>query len=189
MLVVGINPGYNPAERIPCFGSSLEDYVDFYRRRFIETCRDHLGRPVSEIHNGRRRSIRHYVVVERMLQEGLGSRAIGQGAAYADAVPWKAKRVPRFPDGVVELARTRIEFITAALHPKLVVALGRPTAQLLGVRAAMTAPRVEVTRLGRWTGPVLTAFHPNAHFLGAGTQGAYLTEVASTIQRQLRENL
>lgn len=185
VLVVGINPGYNPLEEIPRFGWSADDYIAFYRHRYVESHRDSRGRPVSILSDGRDQVVKHYAVVERMLRGALGPQPIGRGAAYADAVPWKAKETPLLVPDICALARTRIERVVSTLDPTMIITLGAKTAQILSLYHATLQPAVMETRLGIWVGPVLTVLHPNARFTGVGNQGRYVAAVQACIREAM----
>ena len=112
--------------------------------------------------------IDHYRKVEQWLAGLPGAPRIGCGAAYADAIPWKARHLARVGSWKPE-ARVRSGGIASALQPWVVLVLGNAACAVLEVpHPDGPAWSAIAKRIGDWEGHVLCLPHPNARLRGAG---------------------
>lgn len=159
VLVVGYYPNYGQDEDIPRYGCTLDEYIRFYSDRFSEERRDPQGRPAHKrLSDGRNVRVGHYDVVEQLLDEVLGQRnSLGTLAVYCDTVPWKSKSGPRFTSIDGGIAYHRLDDIVFALKPRVVLALGSKSRDVLihnQRRPDMTNGRLQV--------PLVSSYHPAA---------------------------
>lgn len=159
VLVVGYNPNYGHFEDIPRYGCTLDEYIRFFSDRFSEARRDPQGRPAyKRLSDGRNMSIRHYDVVEQLIDEVLGKRhSLGTAAVYCDTVPWKAKVGPRFTSGDSAIAFDRLDDIVRALRPRVVLTLGGKSRSVL-----IQNQRSPGMTNGRLQVPLVSSNHPAA---------------------------
>jgi hypothetical protein len=193
VLVIGINPGFGGSERIPCLGTSLDDYGRWYAHRFDAQHRDEQGRPTAEyLENGevRRRFVPHYTRVENwLLAPALGPGALGRYAVYCDAIPWKWANQNRAIrpqmsmhswDRAWDQASHRVETIVIALAPKVIVTLGEPGPRIFN-RAPSAIDPFGPAQLGDWFGQIVAAKHPAAQ----GVPRSYWDSIAERITHSL----
>lgn len=184
VLVVGFNPNYGEDEIIPRYGSTLEEYVDFYANRFAPHRRDISGRPAGQRVGDRAiYHIGHYTVVERLLAEVLGTEAaLGINTVYCDAISWKWKRerFPGFRKADAGMAYQRLERIMLALQPKVILTLGDRTARIVG-DWTRNQPRPGRTH-GDWPVWHVATYHPDAR---GGKFHANRTAIQSAIATAL----
>ena len=160
ILVVGYYPNFGEDEDIPHFGCDLEDYVDFYADRFGPERRDPQGRAAHKrLSDGQNVCIGHYDLVENLLDEVLGEhQSLGKQAVYCDTVPWKSKDGPRFTTIDGGIAYRRLDRIVYALKPRVVLALGSKSRDVL----IHKQPRPGMTN-GSYQVPLVASYHPAAH--------------------------
>jgi hypothetical protein len=184
LLVVGLNPGYNPEEDIPRLSASLDEYVEWYANRMVLERRDQWRRPMSRF-SGMPGLIRHYWAIERdYLDPVFGPQSLGRRAVYVDAIPWKRNAEVR-PDlndtAVLRYARARVAEIASVLEPRLLLTLGVFAASAVGIVGPQTVPSVIDSRVGYWQGKCLALFHPNKRW-PTGTRAAYLAAARQRLQ-------
>jgi hypothetical protein len=168
VLVVGLNPRCSSHEDSPRLHATLDDYVNWFANRMA-----------AELRN------RRYGAIERdYLDPVLGHCGLGRGAVYADAIPWKwnAGRGPDLGDtAVLRYARGRIAEIASVLQPEVLVSIGVPVAEALGLDPPQETPNVERGRVGYWEGQCLVLFHPNRRWPARG-RAAYNTSVQQLLR-------
>ena len=195
VLVIGLNPGYGASEVMPCLGTSLDEYVNWYACRFDSNHRDDKGRPTAEyLEDGqtRIRHVNHYRKVEELLlSQALGPYSLGRNAVYCDAIPWKwtnsdktlRPRMTRsdWENAWLDASR-RVETITVALKPKVVLTLGEPGEKIFDC-APIEGGRPRLSSLGEWKGIHVAS----AHLAAWGKTGAYWNTVAECVAVALEQ--
>ena len=183
LVVVGLNPGYDPQEcDIPRFGSSFDDYYTFYRDRFA-THRDNQARVIKwrkqDDQSLRMLVISHYTKVDRLLRAIHPSLALGGSSVYLDAWPWRSSSGTAVVSNaaITNLSRDRVNRLLAALQPAAVLALGQWVSSLLDLTWTPGGlPR------GHGSHPVIVqSYHPAAR--------TWNNQYAATLQQLLYTHL
>lgn len=195
VLVIGLNPGYGNSELMPCLGTPLDEYVDWYAHRFDSNRRDDKGRPAAKYLEDRQTLVRHVIhytkVEELLLSQALGPHSLGRDAVYCDAIPWKwansNKTVrPRMTRSDWEnawfVAAQRIETIAVALNPRVVLTLGEPGEKIFN-RASTKDGRPAPTTIGHWHGVHVAS----AHLAAWGKTSAYWATIAESVAIALEQ--
>ncbi len=194
VLVVGLNPGFGASEIMPCFGTSLGTYVDWYANRFDSRHRDALDRPSAEyLEDGhiQIRHVHHYKKLEELLlSQALGPNSLGRSAVYCDAIPWKwansdkalrPKVTSSNWEDVWRDASQRVETIAVALKPQVVLTLGEPGARIFN-RAPTEGRSPEPSSLGDWEGVHV----PSAHLAAWGKTNDYWKTISENVVTALQ---
>ncbi len=195
VLVIGLNPGYGESELMPCLGTPLDEYVDWYAYRFDSNHRDDMGRPAAEyLEDGqtRVRHVNHYKKVEELLlSQALGPYSLGRNAVYCDAIPWKwANTVKSLQPNITKSdwenvwfeAAQRVETVAVTLKPKVVLTLGEPGKRIFN-RAPTKDARPMPSTLGHWRGVHVAS----SHLAAWGKTSAYWNTIAESVAFALEQ--
>jgi hypothetical protein len=161
ILVLGLNPFHRAGADRPRLGCPFDDYVRYFEFMFAPDQRNEAGRIVKPELDGSLRAIAHFAEVEDALAPALGPRALGRVAVYADAIAWKSKRPPRLDTELKAAMKDRIAAIIDGLKPRAVVTFGRSVSRRIA-EWSPDPPEAQIRTVGRWTGPIITSWHPGA---------------------------